>query len=134
MAGSVEQKIARAHFGRTQSLRTTQQGSQAREELFEIEGLGEVIVGAGIETGDAVVHGAAGREHEDGHAESGGAQFAADGVAVLHGHHYVEYDQIVIGYRSVIKRLFAIGRDIHGVGLFAQTFGDETGYALFILG
>jgi exopolysaccharide production protein ExoY len=132
MAGRVEQQIAGAYFGRAQGLRTAQERAQAGEELFEIEGLGEVIVGARIEAGDAVVDGAASGEHQDGGAKSGGTQFGANGVAVFHGDHHVEHDQIVVGYGCEVERLLAIGRDVDGVGLFAQAFGDEAGYPRFV--
>src|SRR5207247_2511905 len=45
----------------------TPKGSDAREQLVESERFDEIIVGAGVETFDAIADGGARREHEYGH-------------------------------------------------------------------
>jgi hypothetical protein len=125
VAAGIQGEIGHLHHLGAQTLGPPQQGAQAGQQLFEVEGLGEVIVGAGIEPGHAVVHRGAGGEHEDGRAETGGAQFAADGVAVLHRQHHVQNHQVVLVHGGVVDGLLAVGRDVDGVGLFAQTSGDE---------
>src|SRR5262245_40462236 len=46
--------------------------SETEYELSELEGLGEVVVGAELEPGGLVVETVGGGEHEDGHAAAGG--------------------------------------------------------------
>jgi hypothetical protein len=96
-------------------------------QLLEVEGLGEVVVGAGIEAFDAVVDGAARGQHEDGGAKARGAKFAADGVAVLHRQHDIEDDDVVLVDGGLVEGLFAVAGDIDGIGLFAEAFGDKSG-------
>ena len=84
----------REHF-RARDAGAAREGAEAGQQFLEVEGLGEVIVGAAIEAGHAVVHGAAGGQHEDGRAKSGGAQFAADRVTILDGKHHVENHEVV---------------------------------------
>ena len=44
--------------------------AQPSEQLAEIERLGEVVVGAGIEAGDALLDGVERRQHQNGHLAS----------------------------------------------------------------
>ena len=63
-----EAQVGRAHLGRA---RPAQQRPDASRELLGGEGLGEVVVGPGLETGDDVVGVGPGRHHDDG--DVGGA-------------------------------------------------------------
>ena len=65
---------------------------QADEEDAEVEGLGEVVVGAGFDAFENVFRAGAGREHEDGGVELGFAEGTDDGEAVGAGKHAVEDD------------------------------------------
>src|ERR1700730_10442497 len=47
--------------------RPAQRGPEAREQLVHAEGLGDVVVGAGVERGDLHGFGVAGGEHDDRH-------------------------------------------------------------------
>ena len=109
-----------------------QQGAQPGQQLLEVEGLGEIVVGAGIEALDTVVNGAARGQHEDGSAKARAAKFPADGVAVLHRQHDVEDHDIVLVDGGLVQRLFAVAGDIDGVGLFAEAFGDKPGDPGFV--
>ena len=63
MGGAVEQHVADLqHGGRL--VAAAAQGPQPGEQLGEVERLHEVVVGAGVEPGDPVVDGVAGRQHE----------------------------------------------------------------------
>jgi hypothetical protein len=42
-------------------------GPHAGEELFDVEGLGDVVVGAGVEGDDLVAAAGSAEEHDDGH-------------------------------------------------------------------
>ena len=71
-----------------------QQRPQAGEQLVELEGLGEVVVGARVQPGDAVGRLDARGEHEDGGAVALGAQHAAHRQAVDVGHHHVDHQRV----------------------------------------
>lgn len=71
-----------------------QQGPDAGEELVQFEGLDQVVVGPGVEPGDAVADGVAGGEHQDGRGGAGGTQAAGGGQTVHPRHLDVEDDQI----------------------------------------
>ena len=117
---------------RARNAGAARKGAQAGQQFLEVEGLHQVIVGAGIEAGHAVVHGIARGQHQDGRAESRGAQFAADRVPVLQGQHDVQDHQVVVVDGGLVERAFAIAGDIHRVGLFAQALGDESGNTGFV--
>ena len=72
-----------------------QQGPEARQQLFGVEGLGQVVVGAGVEAGDLLAPGAAGGEdqHRSGHALLAPALEHRDAVDL--GQAEVEHDGVV---------------------------------------
>ena len=66
-ARGIEREVADAqHLVVAGHARAAQQRAQARQQLVERERLHEVVVGAGVEPGDAVAHLVAGGEHEHG--------------------------------------------------------------------
>ena len=69
-----------------------QEGGETGEEDAEVEGLGEVVVGAGGEACDDVFGAAAGGEEKDGGVAAGVAEGAEDGEAVAAWEHDVEED------------------------------------------
>ena len=78
-----------------------EQGPDPGQQLVEGEGLGQVVVGAGVEAGDPVGHLVAGGEHEHRRAVAPLPQQAADGQPVDPRHHHVEHDQVrLAGPRS----------------------------------
>src|SRR5437762_2965012 len=62
--GGVVERLA--VFARASQLRP-----DARHEFPRVERLGEIVVGADTQANDQIVHGAAGRKHEDWHAVMG---------------------------------------------------------------
>jgi len=74
----------------------------AGEELFEMEGFDEVVVGAGFEAGHFVFGGAEGGEHEDGEVGLVGADAAAEFEAADAREDDVEDDEVVF----VLQREF----------------------------
>jgi hypothetical protein len=67
-----------------------QERVDARQQLAERERLGEVVVGAGVEAGDAILDAAARGEDQDQRRVAGGAQAAQQLAAVLVGKAEVE--------------------------------------------
>ena len=76
------------------------EGFEADEEDAEVEGLGEVVVGAGFDAFEDLFGAGAGGEHEDRRVMLGFAESAHDGEAVGTGQHAVEDD----GWRFFLAR------------------------------
>ena len=76
--------------------RAFEDGLDPQHEFLRAEGLGEVVVGPGFESLDAVLGLGAGGEHDDRDVDGAGvaAEVAEDGVAVPPGQHEVEHDQV----------------------------------------
>jgi hypothetical protein len=108
-----------------QFARTPQESAQPRQQLAKLEGLDQIIVGAGIEAAHAVVGSVTRGEHQNGEAQARLSQLPANLEAIGRGNHDVENGQIVCADGSLIERVFAVGGHIHGIGLLAQTFGNE---------
>ena len=66
------------------------QGSDSGGQFFHFEGLDQVIVGAGIETGDLVAELVTGRQHQNGRAVAPLSQALADPDAIDLRQHQVE--------------------------------------------
>ena len=73
--------------------RTTKEGPDAGGQLLGHEGLGDVVVGAGLEPGHHVVGVVAGRDHDHRH-RTGPAELPAALEAVDAGQHQVDEDDI----------------------------------------
>ena len=71
-----------------------QDGADAGDDLFEAEGLGDVVVAADGQALDLVAHVVARGEEEDGDRDAGVAQAPGDGEAVHVGEHDVEDDEV----------------------------------------
>ena len=97
-----------------------QQRVQARAQLGDRERLDEVVVGARLEAGDAVVDVVARREDADRHVDAAGAHAPHDADAVEVGHRDVEDDRGGRPRRDGVERgAPAVGR-LHGEALEAQ--------------
>ncbi len=69
-----------------------EEGFEADEEDIQVEGLGEVVIGAGLDAFEDVLGAGARGEHEDGGVAASVAEGAGDGEAVGSGEHAVEED------------------------------------------
>jgi len=89
---------------------TAQESAYARAQLFDRERLDEVVVGARVETLDAILDGVAGGDDEDRHSVLAAAKRTAHLEPVDAGHQNVEDDR-VRRVRSVVgERFGAVGR------------------------
>jgi hypothetical protein len=93
--------------------------AHAREELFELERLGEVVVGASVEQIDLVRERVERGQHEDGSGLRR-AQLAQERAAVDAREHQVEDDEVVVPATELVPREVAVLRHIAGVALLAQ--------------
>jgi hypothetical protein len=92
--GWIDEKVAHLNGAVTDALRcASQMGADAGEEFLDVEGFGDVIIGAGVESFDLGVFLVANRENQDG---NGG--LSADGAAEFNaghaGHHQVGDDEV----------------------------------------
>ena len=81
-----------------------------RDQLLHRERLDQVVVGAGLEPGDAVGHGIARGQHQDRRRQPLAAQPAADREAVEPRHRHVEHDHVGGGALGRHQRGAAVGR------------------------
>ena len=94
-------------------LDAAEQRRHAREHLANGERLGDVVVGADLQSGDAVGLGVAGCQHQDGHGASGLAELAADVGAGEAGQHPVQHESIVGARQRPLERQRPIADDFH---------------------
>ncbi len=110
----IEVDAERVECGMGCALAAADEGFGAGEEFAEVEGLGEVVVCAGVEQLDDGVLALFRGEDEDGGRIFAGAHAAQDAVAVELGQHQVEDHEVVAEIaRSVVAGL-AIGGPVDG--------------------
>ena len=109
-ARDVEHEIAHAHLaGRRRRIAAAEHVADAEQKLARVEGLGEIIVDAGLEPLDTLIGLGARGEHKDRHLR-GGAQRAREVDAGFLRHHHVEDEQV----EGEPAHGRARGRGIHG--------------------
>ena len=123
--GGVELEVARLEHGRALERPAARERAQPRDELGERERLDEVVVGAAVEAGDAVLDRVARGEHQHGRPDAVGAQPPADLEAVDAREHHVEHDRVVVGGARHPQRVLALDRDVGEHPLVAQAAPDQ---------
>ena len=112
--------------------RPTQHATNPGFQFLGTERLDHVIVGAQLQTGDAISHVAKGGEQDDRHLRLG-SNALGDRKAIELGHHHVEHHQVGLKATEQLHRLCTIHRRSHLVSLHAQTgFEDATNILLII--
>ncbi len=102
-------------------------GADLGQEHVEREGLGEVVVGAGVEAADDVFHGVAGGDEDGLGLEAVFAQLADDGEAVVARQHDVEQDEIEGRGTTEAERLVTVEGEFDGVALAFERTADVAG-------
>ncbi|MCY1546981.1 hypothetical protein D9M68_830120 [compost metagenome] len=105
---------------RAQQLRTAQQRLDARQQLGDGKGFGEVVVGPEFQTQHAVEFGGFGRQHQDGGVVAARAQGLAHLQPVQSRHHQVEHQQVVPDFGLQRQRRRSIAGLAHAVAGAAQ--------------
>ena len=111
---------------------TPQQGVDAGQQLAHVEGLGEVIVGAGVEPFDPILQTGLGRQHQNRGAEPLGAHLPRHLVAVEPGHHHVQDQQIVDAKLRIVRAGLPVIDGFHLKALALQHGPKGIGQQLFI--
>ena len=99
--------------------------SEPEHEFLELEGLGEVVVGAELEPGGLVVEPVGGGEHEDRHAAAGGDDAFGDLVTGGPGDVAVEDGDVVGVDAQQLQSGVAVARDVGRDRFQAQAVADR---------
>ena len=108
-------------------------GADASDQHHEAEGLGEVVVGAQVETFGDVVLAVLRGEHQDRRRHRLGSQRAADLVAVDARQHDVEHDHVVRVLPSAPQPVDTICSDVDPEAFGDQATLDSIGHRLVVL-
>src|SRR5665213_2888555 len=129
----VKGQIADGQAGRLGGLGgAANQGLQARGQFGKGEGFGQVIIAAGLQAFDAIVHRGFGAEKNDRGADFSAAHALDEAEAVELGHHNI-YDSGIEGGRlGQQKSLLAVGTAIDGIARLLQPF-DHKGSNLVVV-
>ena len=90
----------------------SQHALDACHQFARVEGLGDVVIRAELEPGDAIRHIAACSEHDHRHAVAA-PDFLADRKAILAGQHHVEQHQVRARGRQPAQALLAVEDAVH---------------------
>jgi hypothetical protein len=125
-AEGVESGVGRA-------LAAADEGFGAGDEFAEVEGLGEVVVCAGVEELDDGAGAFAGGEDEDGGRVLAGADALKEAEAVETGKHEVEDDEVVAEVAGAVVACETVGGPVDSeAGAVAEGGGEIFGEADFI--
>lgn len=122
--GGVDGDVSDGKFGAAFASVAADDGADAGNELGEVEGFGEVVVGAVVESLDLVADRVECGEHEDGGLLFG-AEFLEDFPAIHDGHEDIEDDEVVVPVEGLVETFLPVGRRVGGEGFFAQGFNDD---------
>ena len=106
--GGVDGDVADGEFGAAFSSVTADDGADAGDEFGEVEGFGEVVIGAVVESFNLVANGVEGGEHEDGGLFFC-AEFLEDFPPIHDRHEDVENDEVVIPVEGLVESFFSVG-------------------------
>ena len=137
--GDVDAQVAEPQFRRPHHVGrlvvgAAQQRSDARQQLAEIERLGQVVVGSGVEPGDAIAGVGPGRQHQDRNTIAFAAQHPAHGEAVDDWHRDVEEECVSSVSRQPRQRLGAILDGHHVVALERERPLERRPHRAIVLG
>jgi D-alanyl-D-alanine carboxypeptidase/D-alanyl-D-alanine-endopeptidase (penicillin-binding protein 4) len=121
MRGRIQDHFAHLHQALGASGLAARECAHAGRQLLQIEGLDEVIVGAGVEPGHAVGHRIACSGDENGNGAAAFTQGAQHGQAILLRQAQVQQQHgVVLGAQGHVGRL-AVLHPVDGEAVLAQT-------------
>ncbi len=114
LAGSVHGRLSGDGIG------TTQGPPQHVADLFEVEGLGQVIVGPFFDGADGRVEIAERGDHDDRRGADAATQILKGRQPIPPGQTHVEHDGVGHGAVGQLERLFGRRGDAHVVALVGE--------------
>ena len=130
--GRVEHEVARRQHRRHRGAYAAAERPQTRDQFFERERLGQVVVGPEVEAGDPVLDGARRGQHQYARGALARHQLAADLVAVHERQVAVEDDDVIGIDGGLGQRRFAIEHDVDGETVVPQAPRDRVRQPLFV--
>ena len=119
--------------GCERALAAADEGLGARQQFAQVEWLGQVVVGPGVEQLDDLRRLVARGEDQDGRHVLAAAHLAHDAQSIQSRQHQVQQQQVVVlelGHRSAVRAIFgAVHRE---AAALAQRFGDVVGQPDFV--
>src|SRR4051812_36871968 len=122
----IEDEVAYLHRGGATRGTAPQQRPDPRQQLLALERLDQVIVGAAVEAGDAVLGLGAGGQHQDRHVAIA-AQAPTDLDPVESRQAEVEDDEVGKEAGSDVERLGSVGGGADFVALVAERAAEHVG-------
>jgi hypothetical protein len=119
--GGIEFDVAEAEGGFCARAWSADHGSDAGEQLGEAEGLRDVVVGAAVESFDAVGDGVARGNDDHGDVGAGLSELADEGEAVEAGQVDVEEDEVVVAGAREVEAGGAVRGDLDGITFLRQS-------------
>ena len=113
-------------------LAPAKQRAHPREKLVVGERLDEIVVGTGVQAGDAVGDGVAGGQHQDRDVRSG-AQPPAHLDAVDARQHHVEDDEVGWLVARFDERVGTVGHDVDRVALVRERAPERRSEASIVV-
>ena len=126
MGVRVEAQVADHQEGAAARRAAAQQRAQPREQLVALEGLDEVVVGAGVEALHARLDGVAGGEHQDRHVAVL-AQPPAHLHAVQLRQPEVEHHRVGLEHAGLVEGGLAVAGHAHLVALLVERAAQDAG-------
>jgi hypothetical protein len=128
--------VGQAVLARTRARRPAQHGLHPLDELFDAEGLGDVVVAAQPQPLDLVLGGVAGGEEDDWHPRPRPldlAQAAGHLEAVEVGKHDVEHHQVGPLALDGAEGVAPVGHSLHVEAVVGEAHGQQLGDVLLVV-
>ena len=99
---------------------------------MESKGLGQIVVGASIQTYNLILDGCPDREEKDGRFNILIAKLPENAKAIHFREIDVQNDQVMDPIEPHDQTCFSIGNQVNRIAFLLKTFPDETGNLLFV--
>src|SRR6266576_2693691 len=110
-----------------------QQGFDSRQQFHRIEGLGEIVIGANLESQNFVEDLPTGGQHQDGHDDASHADVPAHIEAALPGKHDIQYYEVVGISGGFVQTFLAVEGELNRIALAFQAISQSHANYFFIL-
>ena len=108
------------------------EGTDTGQQFSDGKGFGKVIVGTGVQAGNAVIHFGFGGEHDYRRYIAGCADFLQGGDAVFHGHHNVKDHAVIVGAGGQVHSHRPVFCPVHIEALVFHNGYQHVGHIFFV--
>jgi hypothetical protein len=96
-------------------VRASHQGAQASQQFFGVKGLGEVVVGPGVDASDLFMPAVSCGQDQNRRCLAVTAPALQDGQAVQHGEPQIQHDRVIRLCRAEVQGFLSVGRFVNGI-------------------